>query len=90
MTQSFPAVQPHGPIESIIEDVWYVTGSVQFKPLVRLPRNMVILRHGGLLAVINSVRLDAKGEEALDALGTVAHVLKIGFHGMDDAYYIDR
>ncbi len=51
---------------------------------------MVILRHGGELTVINSVRLDAEGESALDALGKVTHVMKIGFHGMDDAYYVDR
>ncbi|NQV21759.1 MAG: hypothetical protein HQ511_10125 [Rhodospirillales bacterium] len=51
---------------------------------------MVILRHGDELTVINSVRLDAEGEAALDALGKVSHVMKIGFHGMDDAYYVDR
>lgn len=90
MTQQFPAVQPHGSLEPIFEDAWYVTGSVVFKPLLRLPRNMVILRHGGELTVINSVRLDAAGESALDALGKVTHVMKIGFHGMDDAYYVDR
>lgn len=90
MTQQFPPVQPHGSLEAIFEDAWYVTGSVVFKPLLRLPRNMVILRHGGELTVINSVRLDAEGESALDALGKVTHVMKIGFHGMDDAYYVDR
>ncbi len=90
MTQQFPPVQPHGSLEPIFEDAWYVTGSVVFKPLLRLPRNMVILRHGGELTVINSVRLDAEGESALDALGKVTHVMKIGFHGMDDAYYVDR
>jgi hypothetical protein len=90
VTQQFPPVQPHGSLEAIFEDAWYVTGSVVFKPLLRLPRNMVILRHGGELTVINSVRLDAEGESALDALGKVTHVMKIGFHGMDDAYYVDR
>ena len=90
MTQQFPPVQPHGSLEPIFEDAWYVTGSVVFKPLLRLPRNMVILRHGGELTVINSVRLDAAGEAVLDALGKVTHVMKIGFHGMDDAYYVNR
>jgi hypothetical protein len=51
---------------------------------------MVILRHGDELSLINSVRLDAEGESALDALGKVTHVMKIGFHGMDDGYYVDR
>ena len=90
MTQSFPPVEPHGSLEPIFEDAWYVTGSVVFKPLLRLPRNMVVLRHGDELTVINSVRLSADGESALDALGKVTHVMKIGFHGMDDAYYLNR
>jgi hypothetical protein len=51
---------------------------------------MVILRNGDEITLINSVRLDADGEAALDALGKVAHVMKIGFHSMDDAYYVDR
>jgi hypothetical protein len=90
MTEQFPSPQPHGPLEQIMDDAWMVTGSVVFKPLVRLPRNMVVLRSGAELTLINSVRLDAAGEAALDALGKVAHVIKIGFHDMDDAYYLDR
>lgn len=51
---------------------------------------MIVLRHEGELTLINSVRLDAEGEAKLDALGKVSHVMKIGIHGMDDAYYVDR
>lgn len=90
MTGGFPAAQPHGALEPIFEDAWYLTGSVQFKPLVRLSRNMVVLRHEGELTVINAIRLNAEGEAALAELGRVAHVVKIGFHGMDDGYYLDR
>ncbi|MBT5239052.1 MAG: hypothetical protein HN793_02230 [Rhodospirillaceae bacterium] len=90
MPNQFAQVEPHGDLEQIIDDVWSVTGSVAFKPLVRLPRNMVVLRHNDELTLINSVRLDAVGEAALDTLGKVRHVMKIGFHGMDDAYYVDR
>ncbi len=90
MTEAFPPVEPHGSLEQIIDDVWYLTGSVAFKPLLRLPRNMVVVRNGGELTVINSVRLNAEGEAALDALGKVTNVMKIGFHSMDDAYYVDR
>ncbi len=89
MTENYPAATPHGPLIPIMEDVWFVTGSVMLKPLLRLPRNMVVVRHEGELTLINSVRLDAQGEEALKALGKIAHVMKIGFHGMDDAYYLD-
>ncbi len=87
---TFPPATPHGDLQPIFEDAWFVTGSVQFKPLVRLSRNMVVLRHAGELTLINSVRLGDAGLEALDALGKVAHVMKIGLHGMDDAFYVDR
>lgn len=90
MSSSFPAVEPHGDLEPIFDDAWFVTGSVGFRPLVRLVRNMVVLRHGGELTLVNAIRLDAEGERKLDALGAVAHVMKIGLHGMDDAYYADR
>ncbi len=89
-SDQYPKAQPHDQIEKIIDNVWYVTGSVVFKPLVRLPRNMVIIRHQGELTLINSVRLDEAGEKALDALGKVCHIIKIGGHGMDDAYYLNR
>jgi len=90
MTQNFAAVEPHGPLVPILDDVWYVTGPVVFKPLVRLPRNMVVVRYQGELTLINAVRLDEKGKAELDTLGKVAHVMRIGFHAMDDAYYLDQ
>lgn len=90
MSDSFPPVEPHGALQAITNDAWFVTGSVQFKPLMRLPRNMVVLRHRGELVLVNSVRLDEQGEAALLELGAIAHVMKIGMHGMDDAYYVER
>lgn len=90
MSSSFPAPEPHGALQPIFEDAWFVTGTVRFNPLVRLIRNMAVLRHGEELTVVNPVRLDAEGEAALDALGKVTHLMKIGGHGMDDAYYQDR
>lgn len=90
MSNDFPAAMPHGELQPIIDDAWFVTGSVMLKPLVRLVRNMAVLRHEGELTLINAVRLNAEGERALDALGRVTHIMKIGGHGMDDAYYADR
>jgi len=90
MTQMFPKAEPHGALQPIFEDAWFLTGSIQMAPLLRIARNMVVLRHGGELSLINSVRLDEAGESALLALGKVAHVLKIGLHGRDDAYYLER
>ena len=83
-SEQFPKVMPHDALIPIFKDAWYLTGSVMLKPMVRLARNMVVLREGDELTIINSVRLNAEGEAALDALGKVKHVMKIGGHGMDD------
>jgi hypothetical protein len=54
-------------------------------------RNMVIVRRAGKLSLINTVRLTEAGLAALDGLGQVENVIKIGaFHGRDDAFYLDR
>jgi len=54
-------------------------------------RNMTVVRQHGELVVLNSVRLTAEGEKELEKLGTVKHVVRVGFfHGYDDAYYVDR
>ncbi len=90
MPSDFPPAQPHDDLQPIFDNAWFVTGSVRFNPVVRLIRNMVVLRHEGELTLVNTVRLNADGERALDALGKVAHIMKIGGHGMDDAYYADR
>jgi hypothetical protein len=90
MTTEYPKAEPHGSIEEIFADAYFVTGSVVFKPLLRLPRNMVVLRNAEELTLINSVRLSEAGQAALEALGRVKHVMKIGFHSMDDDYYVDR
>lgn len=51
----------------------------------------MIVRQGTELTVISPVRLSDHGEKELRGLGIVRHVVKIGyFHGLDDAYFIDR
>ena len=85
-----PVVEPHGAIEQIFTGVYRVQGSVQMAPLVRIPRNMVVIAHEGELTIIGAVRLRPAAEADLEALGRVAHVFKIGMHGMDDPYYVDR
>ncbi|MCA9600258.1 MAG: hypothetical protein KC776_43440 [Myxococcales bacterium] len=60
-------------------------------PGVRIPRLMVIVRSGSDLTLISSLRLSSQGEAELERLGTVKHVVKIGYaHGMDDAYNLQR
>lgn len=86
-----PAPLPHGDLTEIFPDVFFVTGGIRFMPGVIGTRNMTVVRQGGDLVVINSVRLDAEGEAKLDALGKVKHVVRVGFfHGLDDPYYVER
>ena len=67
-----------------------VTGSFSMGPM-RFSRNMIVLREGGDLWLVNTVRLDERRLEALDALGQVAGVVRLaGFHGSDDPFYKDR
>ncbi len=86
---SYPRVMPHHDLVPIFDDAWYLQGSVSFKPLVVLVRNMVVLRHDGELTLVNAIRLNEEGEAALTALGEVTHLVKIGGHEMDNAYYAD-
>lgn len=88
-----PPALPHGELEEIFDDVFFVMGSVRMPgPLpVRFSRNMVVVREGEALTLIHSLRLDDAGLAALDGLGEVRHVIRVaGFHGMDDPFYKER
>lgn len=87
----FPAALAHGPITEEFPGIFFVTGAFGFGPGLAITRNMTIVRQGGDLSIINSVRLSPKGEAELEKLGTVKHVLRIGaFHGADDPYFKER
>lgn len=89
--ETFPAAQPHGPIENVLPDIWVVYGSIRMAPLMRVGRNMVICRSGEELTLLNPIRLSGQGEAELGKLGKVAHIVRLGcFHGMDDRYYVER
>ena len=86
----FPPVRPHGELREVFPDVFVVTGSITVKPL-RFSRNMTVVRQGEGLVLVNTVRLNDAGLAALDALGEVRHILRIGgWHGTDDEFYKDR
>jgi len=88
---AYAPIYPHDPIEKIDDEVYMVRGSIKMNPVVRISRNMAIIRDGHDLTLINPLRLDPAGESQLEALGTVRRVLRTGaFHGLDDPYYIDR
>ncbi|MCA9684386.1 MAG: hypothetical protein KC457_19475, partial [Myxococcales bacterium] len=89
-TTDYPAATHHDPIEALLPDLFWVHGSVEFRPGRFLSRNMAIVRRGRELSLINAVRLSAEGERALTDLGEVTRVVRIGnYHGMDDRYYVD-
>jgi len=86
-----PDAQPHGPIAEFGDDIFWVQGSMRMAPGLRINRNMVVIRSGRDLTLVNAVRLSTKGEQALEELGTVKNVFKIGaFHGIDDPYSVWR
>jgi hypothetical protein len=90
----FPPALAHGRLEQIFPDIFVVTGAMK-TVLMNTPfqfsRNMIVVRDGNALTLINAIRLDEGGLAQLDALGRVANVVKIGsLHGRDDAFYKAR
>jgi hypothetical protein len=87
----FAPAWPHGEIQEILPDIFFVTGTnkVQHEGInIQTSRNMVIMRHGSELTLINTVRLGEEGLKRLNKLGKVAYIVRIGaFHGRDDAFY---
>ncbi len=90
MARPHPPALPHGELEEVFPDVFFVQGSIVLGPM-RFSRNMVVLREGERLVLVNTVRLDERGLESLDALGRVTDVIRLaGFHGCDDPFYKER
>ena len=92
---TFPPALRHGAIESAFEDVFFVTGTARFAAGITVSRAMTILRDGGNLTLVNSVRLDDCGLVGLDALGMVKNIVRLGglhsvVHGWDDPFYKHR
>lgn len=87
----FPPPQPHDPIQALTDRLFVVRGSMRMNALLRLSRNMVIVRHGAELTLLNPIRLNDEGECALRELGTITHIVRLGaLHGVDDPWYKHR
>ena len=87
----YPPVYPHDEIKKLYPGVYLLHGSIRMGPGMRLNRNMVILKNGQELILINPVRMNDDGLSSLDKLGSVKYILRLGdFHGLDDAFYLDR
>jgi len=88
---NYPDVLPHDLPQQVAEDLFVVHGCVKPNAFIRFTRNMTIVRENGQLTLINPVRMDDAGLLALEELGKIAHVLRLGCgHGMDDPFYVDR
>ena len=82
---------PHDAIAEIAPDIFMVRGSLKMNPVMRISRNMAIVRHEGDLTLVNPIRLNAEGEAQLDTLGKIRRILRLGcYHGIDDPYYMDK
>ncbi len=87
----YPPAYPHDPIREIYPGVFLLQGSIRMGPGLWMNRNMVILQNGAELTLINPVRLDEQGLAALDSLGRVRRIIRLGdFHGLDDPFYLHR
>ena len=96
MSKLYPLPTAHSDIQEIFEDVFWVQGSLIMAPGFQISRNMIIVREGDELTLISSVRLNEAGLKALEALGTVKNVIKLGaYHlgahnGIDDGFYVNQ
>lgn len=90
-TFQFTPAWPHGDIQEILPNIFFVTGTnkIQHEGIdIQTSRNMIIVRNGSELTLINTVRLDEECLKKLNELGQVAYIMRIGaFHGRGDAFY---
>ena len=92
--QHFPEQLPHADIQQVFPDVYFVKGQIKFENqgnVAQFTRAMTIVRDKNRLTLVNTVRLNEAGLQALDRLGKVDNIVRTGAnHGRDDAFYSDR
>lgn len=84
---------PHGPLEEVFPGIWLVRGGIKMPMALpmKFSRSMTIVRGDDGLNLFNTMRLGEEGLRALEALGSVRNVIRLGgFHGRDDAFYRER
>ncbi|MET0070199.1 MAG: hypothetical protein ABW096_09155 [Candidatus Thiodiazotropha sp.] len=90
----FPPALSHGNIDEVFPNLFFVSGAMEtvLQDMDwKFSRNMTVVRDGERLVIVNSVRLDDAGLAALDRLGRVTDVIRLGsLHGRDDPFYVDR
>lgn len=88
-------VLPHGKIEQIFENVWFIQGQVKMPMLLpmKISKAMTIIRNpeNNTLTLINTMPLDGTTLVELEALGAITNTLRIGgFHGRGDNFYKEK
>ena len=88
-------VLPHGEIEKVFENIWFVQGQVTLPMLlpIKISKSMTIIRNpeDNSLTLINAMPLDDAGLAALTGLGEIKNTLRVGgFHGRDDLFYREK
>lgn len=78
----------------VFSDVYVITGTGEPRwhgqPWHR-PRTMTVVVDRDDVSLINAARVGERALAAIEALGTIKHVIRLGhFHGEDDAFYVDR
>lgn len=90
----YPPAFAHSRIQEVFPDIFFVTGASIYEyegNVIQKSNNMVIIRDGRKLTLINTLRLDEDGLEALDKLGRVTNIVRLGaFHDRNDVFYLDR
>jgi hypothetical protein len=90
MTFEYSPAWPHGELEEVLPDIFFVTGTNRTHHAgvdIQTSRGMVAVRQRDGLTLVNTVRLDDDGLRKLESLGPIAHVVRLGaFHGRDDPF----
>jgi len=82
---------PHQKIQKNYENIYSLIGSMQLFGIFKYSRNMVILKDGDKLCLVNPVRLNQKEEKKLLEMGKIYSILKLGrLHSVDVPYYMDQ
>ncbi|CAM9598871.1 unnamed protein product [Discosporangium mesarthrocarpum] len=90
----YPLPIANGPVVPVpgVEGVYVVEGIFCIAGPLKIARTMCIfVGPDRELTLVNTMRLDARGEAQLRGLGQVKRVVRIcSLHGMDDPYYVHR
>ena len=74
-------IYPHGDLEEIGSDVFMIRGSIKVNPIMRISRNMGIIRENNAITLVNPIRLNHSVESKLKSLGEVKNLVSLGaFH----------